>query len=175
MTHAAAASSASGARHSTAAVRTAGTVRTVGTAGIAGSTWAARTHRAPDIFDARTHTVAKWAVPVVGGLLYGYWAAANQRDAGPITGWNVLFGFVCAIVVAAAYIGVRWLAPVMRRELHALLWTVFAGVSFGFLYSLTGASVLRSTFTALGIAAFVFAGTFYRFYTHEDAAGHPVS
>jgi hypothetical protein len=151
------------------------TGRTAGTAGIAGSTWAARTHRAPDVFDARTHAVARWAVPVVGGLIYGYWAAANARDAGPITGWNVLFGFVCAIVFAAAYIGVRMLAPVLRRELHALVWTAFAGIAFGFLYSLTGASVLRSTFMALGVSVFVLAGSFYHYYTHEDAAGHPVN
>ncbi|MGW0722442.1 hypothetical protein [Streptomyces mirabilis] len=169
MTHAAPVSKASGARHGAV------TGRTAGTAGIAGSTWAARTHRAPDVFDARTHAVAKWAVPVVGGLIYGYWAAANVRDAGPITGWNVLFGFVCAIVVAAAYIGVRMLAPVLRREEHALAWAVFAGVTFGFLFSLTGESVLRSTSVALGVAVFVFAGSFYRYYTHEDAAGHPVN
>lgn len=169
MTHAAPVSKASGARHGAV------TRRTAGTAGIAGSTWAARTHRAPDVFDERTHAVAKWAVPVVGGLLYGYWAAANVRDAGPITGWNVLFGFVCAIVFAAAYIGVRMLAPVLRRELHALVWTAFAGIAFGFLYSLTGASVLRSTFMALGVSVFVLAGSFYHYYTHEDAAGHPVN
>lgn len=169
MIHAPAASSASGTRH------TAVTGRTAGTAGIAGSTWAARTHRAPDVFDARTHAVAKWAVPVLGGLLYGYWAAANLRDAGPITGWNVLFGFVCAIVFAAAYIGVRMLAPVLRRELHALVWTAFAGIAIGFLFSLTGESVLRSTFVALGVSVLVLAGSFYHYYTHEDAAGHPVN
>lgn len=117
----------------------------------------------------------KWAVPVVGGLIYGYWAAANQRDAGPITGWNVLFGVVCAIVVAAAYIGVRMLAPVLRREEHALVWAVYAGVTFGFLYSLTDATWLQSTFVALGVAVLVFAASFYRYYTHEDAAGHPVN
>ncbi|MET7973791.1 hypothetical protein ABZW44_12075 [Streptomyces mirabilis] len=151
------------------------TGRTAGTAGIAGSTWAARTHRAPDVFDERTHTVAKWAVPIVGGLLYGYWAAANVRDAGSITGWNVLFGFVCAIVFAAAYIGVRMLAPVLRRELHALVWTAFAGIAFGFLFSTTGESVLRSTFMGLGASVIVFAASFYHYYTHEDAAGHPVN
>lgn len=169
MTHAAPVSKASGARHGAVAGRTAGT------AGIAGSTWAARTHRAPDVFDERTHAVAKWAVPVVGGLLYGYWAAANVRDAGPITGWNVLFGFVCAIVFAAAYIGVRMLAPVLRRELHALVWTAFAGIAFGFLFSTTGESVLRSTFMGLGASVIVFAASFYHYYTHEDAAGHPVN
>ncbi|MEU9284484.1 hypothetical protein AB0D57_07055 [Streptomyces sp. NPDC048275] len=127
----------------------------------------------PDIFDARTHAIAKWAVPVVGGLIYGYWAAAINRDAGPITGWNILFGFVVAIVAAAAYIGVRKVATLLKRELHAVLWAAFAGIAFGFLYNQTGETVLRSTLMSLAVAAGVFAVSFYRYYTHEDAEGHP--
>jgi len=128
----------------------------------------------PDIFSARAHQAAKWALPVVLGLVYGYWAAANRRDGGPITGWNVLFGFVTALSFMAVFIGVQALAPRMKRELHAGTWAAFAGVAFGFLYSQTGASVLRSTATALAVAGFVFAVLFYRYYTHEDAAGHRV-
>ncbi|MFC7258816.1 hypothetical protein [Streptomyces lutosisoli] len=127
----------------------------------------------PDVFGPEVHTFAKWAIPIVGGLIYGYWAAAINRDGGPITGGNVLFGFVCAIAVALLYVGVRMLAPLMRRELHAVLWMAFTGISFGFLYAQTGASVLRSTLMALGVAAGVFAVAFYRYYTHEDAEGHP--
>jgi len=130
--------------------------------------------RTPDIFDARVHAVAKVALPVVLGLVYGFWAAAINRDAGAFTGWNVLFGFVSAIAFAAAYAGVRALAPHMKRELHALLWTAFAGCAFGFIYSQTGASVLRSATIALAVAAGVFAVAFYRYYTHEDAEGHRV-
>jgi hypothetical protein len=129
--------------------------------------------RTPDVFDVRDHTAAKWALPVVLGLVYGFWAAANNRSGGPITGWNILFGFVCAIAFAGAYIGVRTVAPRLRRELHAALWTAFAGCAFGFLYSQTGATVLRSVFMSLAVAAGVFAATFYRYYTHEDAEGRP--
>ncbi|WP_369247890.1 hypothetical protein [Streptomyces sp. R41] len=127
----------------------------------------------PDVFDERTHTIAHWAIPIVGGLIYGFWAAAINRSGGPITGWNVLFGFVSAIGFAALYIGVRMVAPLLKRELHAVLWTAFAGITFGFLYSQTGATVLRSIFMALGVAAGVFVVAFYRYYTHEDAEGHP--
>jgi len=115
--------------------------------------------------------MAKWAVPVVGGLVYGYWAAAINRDAGAITGWNVLFGFVCAIAFAAAYMGARTVAPLMRREAHALVWAVFAGCAFGFLYSQTDATILRSVFMSLPVAVGVYAVAFYRYYTREDAAG----
>ncbi|MER5749281.1 hypothetical protein [Streptomyces sp. NPDC002088] len=129
----------------------------------------------PDILGERTHMVAKWAVPVALGLVYGYWAAANRRSGGPITGWNLLFGFVTAIVFIALYIGVRALAPHMKREQHALVWTAFAGGAFGFLYSQTGASVLRSTGMAVAVSAACFLVFFYRYYTHEDAEGHRVS
>ncbi|WP_369260700.1 hypothetical protein [Streptomyces sp. R35] len=130
---------------------------------------------APDVFGPEVHTFAKWAIPIVGGLIYGYWAAAINRDGGPITGWNVLFGFACALAVALLYVGVRMLAPLMKRELHAVLWASYAGITFGFLYCQTDASVLRSTLMALGVAASVFAVAFYRYYTREDAAGHPDS
>lgn len=146
-----------------------GTPRTTGTANTAAPAGVT------DIFGAQAHTAARWGLPVAGGLLYGFWAAAINRSGGPITGWNILFGFTCAIVFAALWIGVRMLAPLMKRELHALLWTAFTGIAFGFLYSQTGTTVLRSTMMALGVAAGVFAVTFYRYYTHEDAEGHRVS
>ncbi|WP_405819042.1 hypothetical protein OG241_28145 [Streptomyces sp. NBC_01390] len=129
----------------------------------------------PDIFSARAHLAANRALPVVLGLVYGFWAAANRRGGGPITGWNVLFGFVSALAFMAVFIGVRAVAPRLRRELHAVAWGAFAGVAFGFVYSQTGASVLRSAGNSLAVAASVSAVLFYRYYTHEDAAGHRVS
>ncbi|MCX4576349.1 hypothetical protein OHB41_24865 [Streptomyces sp. NBC_01571] len=139
-----------------------------------GTRQTARTPRPSDIFDARTHAVAQWAVPVLGGLVYGFWAAAVNRSGGPITGWNILFGFVSAIVFAAVCIGVLKVAPLMRRERHAVLWAVFAGVAFGFIYSQADHSVWRSTMMSLAVAFGVFAVNFYRYYTHEDGAGHRV-
>jgi hypothetical protein len=136
---------------------------------------ARRTPRTPDVFGARTHRIAAWAVPVAVGLVYGYWVAANDRFGGPVTGWNVLLGFVSAFVFAALCIAIVALAPRLRREVHAVLWAAFAGCAFGFLYSMTpDASVLGSTGLALVIAASVFVVVFYWYYTHEDAEGHRV-
>ncbi|MDX2915804.1 hypothetical protein [Streptomyces griseiscabiei] len=127
----------------------------------------------PDVFSERTHALMNLLVPVTLGLVYGYWAAAMNRDAGPITGWNLLFGFVTAFVFAALHIAVLTIAPRLRRELHAALWAVFAGCAFGFLYSqATQHSVLRSAAMSLAVAAAFFAVNFYRYYTHEDATGH---
>ncbi|GAQ61593.1 hypothetical protein ACKI1J_20540 [Streptomyces scabiei] len=127
----------------------------------------------PDVFSERTHALANRIVPVALGLVYGYWAAAMNRDAGPITGWNVLFGLVTAFVFAALHIAVLTVAPRLRRELHAALWAAFAGCAFGFLYSQASQhSVLRSVAMSLAVAAGFLVVNFYRYYTHEDAAGH---
>ncbi|MFD0413008.1 hypothetical protein [Streptomyces sp. NPDC127108] len=108
-----------------------------------------------------------WAGPALLAVVYGLWAAANNRGGGPITGGNVLFGVVSGIAFGALYVAVRRVAPALPRELRAAAWATFAGVSFGFLYSLTDASVLRSVGMAGAVAASVFAVTFYRFYTRE--------
>ncbi|GGS86636.1 hypothetical protein [Streptomyces chromofuscus] len=128
------------------------------------------TTRTPDIFSPRTHAIAHWAVPVGLGLVYGYWAAANLRDAGPITGWNVLFGFVAALAFVLVYAAVREAAKRLPPVGHAMAWAAFAGVAFGFLYSLTGYSVLRCAVMSAVIAAAFFVVLFYWYYTHEDTA-----
>ncbi|MFJ5774873.1 hypothetical protein [Streptomyces sp. NPDC093094] len=129
----------------------------------------------PDVFSARTHRIAHWAIPVTLGLVYGYWVAANNRAGGPITGYNLLLGFVSAFAFMALWIGVRALAERMPREMHAALWAVFSGCAFGFLYSQANNTVLRSTGMALAVAVTTFLFLFYRFYTHEDGEGHRIS
>ncbi|MFB0616261.1 hypothetical protein [Streptomyces sp. AGS-58] len=130
--------------------------------------------RPPDVFDARVHRIARLAVPVVLGLLYGCWVAADNRFGGPITGWNLLLGLVSALVFAVVCAALLVLAPRMRREVHALLWSVFAGCAFGFLYSQSSVSVVAAALLSLVISAITFALLFYRYYTHEDAFGHRI-
>ncbi|MFD8233286.1 hypothetical protein ACFV20_15590 [Streptomyces sp. NPDC059696] len=130
--------------------------------------------RRPDVFGPRVHLAVKVGLPLVLGLTYGYWAAAIRRDAGPITGWNVLFGFVTAFVFAVVFAAVCALAPLLPRELHALCWFVFAGGAAGFLYSQSGASVLSSSGLGLVVGAGVLVMVFYRYYTHEDAQGRRI-
>ncbi|MGW2048774.1 hypothetical protein ACWCPF_26865 [Streptomyces sp. NPDC001858] len=130
--------------------------------------------RTPDVFSERFHQNAQRSTAVVLGLVYGYWVAANNRSGGPITGWNLLLGFVSAFVFAALYLVIHSLAPHMRRELHALLWTAFTGCAFGFLYAQTGASVLRATGMSLAVSAITLVTLFYRYYTREDGEGHRV-
>ncbi|WP_405861587.1 hypothetical protein OG407_25745 [Streptomyces sp. NBC_01515] len=132
------------------------------------------TSNLPDIFDARVHRVAKIAIPVVLGLVYGYWAAANRRGGGPITGWNLLFGFVTALAFIVLCLAVARFAPLLKRELHSLVKSGFAGAALGFLYSQTGESVLRSAAIGLATTAAVFLVFFYRYYTREDGEGNRI-
>ncbi|MEV7084115.1 hypothetical protein AB0N88_37120 [Streptomyces sp. NPDC093516] len=128
--------------------------------------------RRPDVFSARTHAAAALALPVVLGLVYGFWAAANRRHGGPITGWNLLFGFLTALVFAVVFAAVWRLAPRLRRELHALAWFAFTGCAIGFLVNQSGESVLKSAGLGLAAGVGVLLTMFYRSYTREDAGGH---
>lgn len=132
--------------------------------------------RTPDVFGERTHAVAKWAIPLGFALIYGYWASANIRYGGPITGGNVLFGLLTALVFLVLCTALVFLGPHLRRELHAVLWAAFTGSAVGFLFSLSGRghTVLESTALGVWIAVPTFAVLFYRYYTHEDAAGHRI-
>lgn len=114
-----------------------------------------------------SHVTGIATVSVVLGLVYGLWSAQIARDAGPITTGNVMLGVVAGILFAVLFMGLWKAAPRLPRELRAAAWAGFAGISFGYLYSLTGATVLRSVFMAFAVVAGVFAATFYRYYTRE--------
>ncbi|MEU1083483.1 hypothetical protein ABZ368_25165 [Streptomyces sp. NPDC005908] len=129
--------------------------------------------RTPDVFDARTHRTARVVLPVLTALVYGFWAAANRRYGGPITGWNLLFGFLTALVFAVLFITLLTVGPKLRRGAHALAWAAFAGCAVGFLFSQSNGSIYRSVAVGVGIMAGVFLIMFYRYYTQEDAEGHP--
>jgi len=135
---------------------------------------AARPTRTPDLFDERVHTLGRYGIPVALGLVYGFWAAANRRGGGEITGWNILFGFVTAAVFIVLCIAVATFAPLLKRELHSLVKSGFAGGAVGFLYSQTGESVYRSVALGVVVTAAIFLVFFYRYYTREDAVGNRI-
>ncbi len=128
--------------------------------------------RTTDVFDARTHRMARIVLPVLAALVYGFWAAANRRYGGPITGWNLLFGFVTALVFAVVLITLLTVAPKLHRGLHALAWAAFTGCAVGFLFSQSNGSIYRSVALGVGVTIGTFLVLFYRYYTTEDAEGH---
>ncbi|MFI0573388.1 hypothetical protein [Streptomyces tendae] len=126
-------------------------------------------HTPPDVFGARTHLLAKWAMPLAIGLVYGYWAASIRRHGGPITGWNLLFGFMTVLAFAILWYVVRAVADRLPREGHAVLWGAFAGSALGFLYSGSGVAMFTCVLVSLLLAAAVAAGLYYHYATHQDA------
>ncbi|OON75576.1 hypothetical protein B1H18_22125 [Streptomyces tsukubensis] len=113
--------------------------------------------------------------PMVLTVVYGFWAANIQRDAGAVTGWNAVFGVVSGVLVGLVYLVVREMAPALPRGRRALLWAAFIGVAFGFIYSLTGATILRCVIMALAVTVPTFLAFFYRFFTEEVPDHAPVS
>ncbi|MEV7016552.1 hypothetical protein [Streptomyces sp. NPDC093991] len=128
--------------------------------------------RTTDVFDARAHRMARVVLPVLAGVVYGYWAAANRRYGGPITGSNLLLGILTGLVFTGALITLLTLAPRLRRGLHALVWAAFAGCAVGFLYSQSNPSIYRSVGVGVGLMVGTFVILFYRYYTKEDAEGN---
>ncbi|CAL9520543.1 hypothetical protein SUDANB15_03818 [Streptomyces sp. enrichment culture] len=126
--------------------------------------------RTPDVFSERTHKAARVVVPLLLALVFGFWAAANRRYGGPITGWNLLFGFLSALVFFALCLALQSVAPKRGPVAHAALWAAFSGSAVGFLVRQANETLLRSAWLGLVVAAGVFVLLFYRYYARKDAA-----
>ncbi|WP_329119811.1 hypothetical protein [Streptomyces sp. NBC_01465] len=102
------------------------------------------------------------------GAVYGFWAAFNLRDGGPVTGGQVAVGFISGGAMIVLSVGLYLVKDRLPRELRAAAFGVLVGGSLGFLYSLTGASILRSVGLGAAFGAATAAAKFYVYYTHED-------
>ncbi|WP_381796074.1 hypothetical protein [Streptomyces niveus] len=111
------------------------------------------------------HTVA---VPVTLGILYGIWAPFIQRHGSPLNALQITLGVVSGLAVAVLVFVLMRLPTTVTTELRALAFGVVAGVSVGFLHSLTYASVLRSSGIGLTVGTAMAIATFYYFHTRED-------
>lgn len=107
------------------------------------------------------------AVPVTLGILYGVWAPFIQRHGSPLNALQITLGVVSGLAVAGLVFVLMRLPRTMAPELRAMSFGVVAGVSVGFLHSLTYASVLRSSGIGLAVGAAAALATFYYFHTRE--------
>ncbi|MCB5181278.1 hypothetical protein [Streptomyces antimicrobicus] len=105
--------------------------------------------------------------PLMLGLVYGVYAAFLERQTGPVDAGNVFYGILCGALFAACLVAMARIAPRMMQELRALMYGAFAAVAMGYLYSLTGDSVLRSAGIGLLTGAGVAVVAFYRYHTRE--------
>ncbi|MBT2446241.1 hypothetical protein J7F03_03905 [Streptomyces sp. ISL-43] len=106
--------------------------------------------------------------PLLMGLVYGVYAAFIKRQTGPVDAGNVFYGILCGAIFAACMFALARIGPRLKREAHAAAYGVFAGIAFGYLYSLAEESVLKSCALGLAVGAGVGIAAFYRYYTREE-------
>ncbi|MFH8881788.1 hypothetical protein [Streptomyces californicus] len=116
---------------------------------------------------ARHHGRLAWALPLVLGVIYGFYAAFIRRDGGPSTGGQVLLGLVSGGALAALCFALGRIQHSLPRELRAAAYGALTASAIGFLVSLTDTSVLRSTVLGLAVGAGVLCVSYYAFYARE--------
>ncbi|MFD9221489.1 hypothetical protein ACFWDI_16135 [Streptomyces sp. NPDC060064] len=116
---------------------------------------------------ARHHGSLGWAMPATLGVVYGFYAAFVHRNGGAITGGDVLLGVVAGVAFAALAYTLGRFQHSLPRELRAAAYGALCAASMGYLISLAGGSVLRSSAIALAIGAGVAVTAFYIFYERE--------
>lgn len=115
----------------------------------------------------RHHTPFAWALPLALGVIFGFYAAFILRDGGPSTGGQVVLGVVAGVVFAALCFGLGRIQRALPRELRAAAYGALTACAIGFLVSLNGGSVLRSSAIGLAVGAGALLSAFYLFYTRE--------
>ncbi|WP_351228047.1 hypothetical protein [Streptomyces sp. NPDC002133] len=117
---------------------------------------------------ARHHGTLGWALPLGIGVIYGFYTSFMTREAGASVGAQLVIGFVSGLVLAGLCFALGRFQQSLPRELRAAAYAALTGIAVGYLYSLSGRSILTVTVLALVLAAATFCVTFYYLYTHED-------
>ncbi|HEY9367796.1 hypothetical protein [Streptomyces sp.] len=116
-----------------------------------------------------------WGLPATLGVAYGLYTSAVARSGGGWSWGQLWLGLISGVVLMGAVYGLRTFGSALPRELRAAAWGTLTGGAIGFLFSLSGTSVLSSSVLGLLIALATAVGTFYAFYVHEDARGRPLN
>ncbi|WP_328537703.1 hypothetical protein [Streptomyces sp. NBC_00344] len=112
-------------------------------------------------------STAAWALPVGLGVAYGFYAAYIQSSGHGLSTAQLVVSLVSGIALAALAFGLGRIQHRMSRELRSAAYGVLFGGAMGFLYSMTGESVLLSSFIGAGLGAGMLITVFYLLYTHE--------
>ncbi|MDJ0343516.1 hypothetical protein QMK19_04215 [Streptomyces sp. H10-C2] len=116
---------------------------------------------------ARHHGSLGWTLPATLGVVYGFYAAFVQRAGGAVTGGQVVLGVVAGVAVAAVCMLLGRVQHALPRELRAAAYGTLTGCALGFLYSLSHASILKSTGMGIVFGGAALAASFFIFYTRE--------
>ncbi|MFD7860796.1 hypothetical protein [Streptomyces sp. NPDC057682] len=116
----------------------------------------------------RHRSTLSWAVPVTLGVILGWYATSIVRGGGVLTGTQLALGLVSGAVLAVLCFGLGRVQRRLPRELSAGAYGALFGGSIGFLYSLSGKSVLAASVLGLLTGAAMLLASYYMFYTRED-------
>lgn len=108
-----------------------------------------------------------WALPVTLGVAYGFYAGFLRRTGRDVNWGDVLFGVVCGVIVAALAFGLGRIQQSLSHEVRAAAYATLFGGAMGYLFSQTGASVLKSSVMGLVLGGAMLVSAFYVFHTRE--------
>ncbi|WP_405778621.1 hypothetical protein [Streptomyces sp. NBC_00859] len=112
--------------------------------------------------------VAALATPLVLGVVYGLYTAFILSSGHVFSTAKVVLSVVSGLVLALLAFGFGRIQHALPKEARAAGYGLLIGGAMGFLYSMTGASVLTSAFIGAGFGIGALVTTFYLFYTHEE-------
>ncbi|KIZ19066.1 hypothetical protein [Streptomyces natalensis] len=112
------------------------------------------------------------AAPIVAALAFGCFTIFRTHTAGIKGGQAVLYGLATAVVTGALGLYLVHFQRTMITETRAVSYGALFGASIGWVYSLGGESVLKSTGFGLGMGAVMFVVSLYVFRTHRIREPH---
>ncbi|MFE2379710.1 hypothetical protein [Streptomyces sp. NPDC059398] len=123
-------------------------------------------HRRPAAH--RRLPAAAVAVPLLLGVVYGLYTAFILSSGHVFSTAKTVLSIVSGLVLAVLAFVFGRIQHALPREARAAGYGVLIGGAMGFLYSMTGSSVLSSSFIGAGFGIGALLTTFYLFYTHEE-------
>ncbi|MFS0694208.1 hypothetical protein [Streptomyces nitrosporeus] len=111
------------------------------------------------------HRSIGWALPLVLGVIVGFWAFFIRRDGGETTAGLIWLGVVSGVAFAVLCFALGRVQGRLPVEVRAAAYGAVTAIVIGYLFSLHHHSVLSSTVLGLGVGAGVTAYAYYLFYT----------
>lgn len=106
---------------------------------------------------------AKVALPVIAALGFGCYTLWIDHTGGAKGAQAALLGLIAAVVTGALGLLLVHYQSTMITEVRALAYGALFGISMGWLYNLSGPSVLKSTTWGLVMGSIMFAVSLYIF------------
>ncbi|MFC9219678.1 hypothetical protein ACFT8W_02475 [Streptomyces hygroscopicus] len=121
-------------------------------------------HHRPTRLHLPLHPSASWGVPVVLAVLFGGWVMFVDHNQGSTIPAAAILGVVSAVVLGVLCYALGSKTPGMMPEIRAVLYGTVLGCAIGFLHSVSGGSVYRSSGIGLGAGIAMALTSFYVFH-----------